>query len=91
MAKTAIRRRHRARLINKFVRIEAARNPPGNRAVNYDEWLFKAARMYVSSGCCCSCYMCKGARDKYGNGRWARTIAEQHAIEDLEYFIKNGN
>lgn len=89
MSKSAIRRFHRDRIIAKFVRNELRYNPAPH-SDNYARWLFVASRKFAAGTHGCSCYMCKGAREKYGNGRWARTIAEQHAIEDLKYFNKHG-
>lgn len=87
MSMNAKRRHHRARMIAKFIRGEA--RDKFNRAINYKDWVFVAARKYASSGWGCSCYMCKSARKKYGNGRYARTFAELVAIDELNDFNHN--
>ncbi len=77
MATTSRRRAERERLIQRFIKRESERGGP--RAVNHDEWLTKAARMYANTRCSCSCYICRSPRRKYGNGKASLTFQEIHA------------
>jgi len=83
MAKIASRRAARQRLINRYIKFWSNRQRAEFKASNHDTWLPKAARRYASTGRVCSCRLCRSPRRLYGNGRAARTFAEQLAIQDL--------
>lgn len=81
MAKSAIRRHHRQRLIRRWERDHPV-PVEQNRSSNELEWRFKEARKYVNTRKSCSCHYCVSSRRLYGNALYARTFQEmRHPIE----------
>lgn len=87
MSKRAERRASRKRLIDRYTRHWTTKSRAEFKAVNHDSWLYKAARAYASTGCLCSCRLCRSPRRLYGNGKAARTFAEQLSILDLQEYV----
>lgn len=81
MAKSAIRRHHRERLIRKWER-EHPLKAVEYHAINEKEWRSKAARVYTTTRTPCSCALCVSPRRLYGNAKHARTFQEmRHPVE----------
>lgn len=82
MATSAIRRHHRNRLIERWVR----EHPVGRaevQAQNEAEYRFISPRIFARTRKVCSCYICQSGRRKYGNGRAALTFQELRAIDRM--------
>ena len=81
MAKTAIRRHHRQRLIRQWDRNHPLRAVE-LYATNELEWRFMAARVYTKTRQPCSCLYCVSPRRTYGNGLAGKSFQElRHPIE----------
>ena len=80
MSNRAIRRHHRQRLIKRWEREHPERHGI-LRAVNEVEYRFLHARVFSTTRCVCSCWMCGNPRRYYGNA--ANALTRQEVISDI--------
>ncbi len=81
MAKSAMNRHHRQRMMQRWQR-QHQKVTSESVAINETQWRDREMRVYVSTRKRCSCRLCVSGRHLYGNGRAARTFQElRHPIE----------
>ncbi len=86
MAKTAIRRHHRERLIKRWFNDQFPRYySRGTKET--DKHIVRASRMYPKTGTLCSCSMCCSPRYTYGNGIAAKTFQELRSDATLRDYL----